>query len=70
MNDDDTRKREARELVLLTIGVFVTLVWGTAVLVQVVLPSHPVPTEVHGVMLVIMGGFFGGAAIAGRKARS
>jgi len=62
-----SREGGARELVLLAIGVAVTLVWSTAVLVQVALPNHQVPTEVHGVMLVIAGGFFSGAAIAGRK---
>lgn len=60
----------ARELVLLGIGVFVTLVWGIAVMVQVVSPAHVVPTEVHGVMLVIAGGFFAGGAIAGAKRKA
>lgn len=57
-----------REVVLLVLGCFITLVWAIATLVQVVYPDHPVPSEVHLVMLTVAGAFFGGAAIAGRKA--
>lgn len=55
----------ARELVLLGIGVFIVLIWGIAVMVQVISPSHVVPTEVHGVALVVATGFFSAGAIAG-----
>jgi hypothetical protein len=63
----DPRKSAAREKVLLGIGCAVTAVWAVAVLVQVIFPSHVVPYEVHGIMLVIASGFFGSAAVAGRR---
>ena len=55
------------ERVLLAIGCAVTAVWVIAVLVQVVLPSHVVPQEVHGIMFVIASSLFGSAAWASRK---
>ena len=61
----DTRER--RENVLLTLGCVISGVWVVAVLVQVAFPSHPVPTEVHGVMLVLVPLLFGGAFLTGRK---
>lgn len=60
-------RRIAWELVLLGMGLFITLIWGVGVTVQVILPKHVVPTEVHAVMLVVAGAFFGGGAIAGRR---
>lgn len=56
-----------RERVLLGIGCVVTAVWVIAVLVQVAIPSHVVPTEVHGIMFVIASSLFGSAAWAARK---
>ena len=61
-------KSAAWERVLLGIGCAVTVVWVFAVIVQVIFPSHVVPTEVHGIMFVIASGFFGSAAWQARKA--
>lgn len=58
---------DLREGVLLALGCFITVVWATATLVQVVFPTHLVPTEVHLVMLTVAGSFFGGAALESRK---
>ncbi|HSE43747.1 MAG TPA: hypothetical protein VLA89_00305 [Gemmatimonadales bacterium] len=49
------------ELVLLGLAVLIALVWATATLVQVVFPSHAVPTEVHFVMMSVAAFFFGGS---------
>lgn len=59
-----------REKVLLLIGCAVTVVWAISTLVQVALPTHPVPQEVHLVMLAVAGGFFGGAALESRRTGS
>lgn len=56
-----------RERILLTIGCVVTGVWVVAVLVQVAVPSHVVPPEVHGIMFVIASSLFGSAAWAARR---
>lgn len=56
-----------RETVLLGLGCVIVAVWVIAVLVQVAFPKHVVPTEVHGVMLVLVPILFGGAAWAARK---
>lgn len=58
---------EIRETVLLLLGCVICAVWVVAVLVQVVFPTHIVPTEVHGVMLILIPLLFGGAALAARK---
>lgn len=52
----------AREVVLLSIGVAVAAVWVLAVSVEVVLPTHVVPKEVHAIMFLVATFFFGGAA--------
>lgn len=56
-----------RELVLLGLGVFVFLIWGIAVMVQVIAPQHVVPNQVHAIALVVAGSFFAGGAVAGLK---
>lgn len=58
---------ETREMVLLVLGCVIVSVWVIAVLVQVASPSRVVPTEVHGVMLILVPILFGGAAWAARK---
>lgn len=67
MAQSDRPRGSARERILLAIGCVVTLVWVVAVLVQVVLPSHVVPAEVHGIMFIIASSLFGSAAWAARK---
>lgn len=49
------------ELVLLGLAVLIAVVWATATLVQVIWPSHAVPTEVHFVMMSVAAFFFGGS---------
>lgn len=66
MKNGDSRG-PIRERVLLGIGCVVTAVWVVAVLVQVAIPSHVVPTEVHGIMFVIASSLFGSAALSARK---
>lgn len=61
------RNGETREVVLLTIGVVITVVWSIAVLVQVADPSHVVPTQVHVIMGTVALFFFGGAVHQARK---
>jgi hypothetical protein len=58
---------ETREIVLLILGCVIVAVWVIAVLVQVAFPARVVPTEVHGVMLILVPILFGGAAWAARK---
>jgi hypothetical protein len=59
--------REAREKILLVLGCAITSVWVFAVTVQVIFPTHVVPTEVHGVMLVLTPILFGSAAWQSHK---
>lgn len=58
---------ELREVVLLALGCVITAVWVLGVVVQVIFPTHVLPTEVHGVMLVLVPILFGGAAWTARK---
>ena len=59
-----------REKVLLILGCVICAVWVIAVLVQVAFPKHVVPTEVHGVMLVLIPLLFGGAALQARASKN
>lgn len=63
-------KRGDYERFLLVVGTIVMAVWGIAVVAQVILPSHKVPSEVHQIALAVVLGLFGGAAIAGRKPKN
>lgn len=58
---------ETRETALLILGCVMCAAWVIAILVQVINPKHVVPTEVHGVILVLLPLLFGGAWVAGRK---
>lgn len=60
-------EQSAYERVFLGIAITVTVVWAIATLVQVVSPTHQVPTYANLVMMTVAGSFFGGAVIAGRK---
>lgn len=65
--EKEGRRSETREVVLLTIGVIITIVWSIAVLVQVVAPTHVVPLQVHVIMGSVALFFFGGAVREARK---
>lgn len=55
------------ELVLLGLAVLIALVWAIATMVQVIFPSHAVPTEVHFVMMSVAAFFFGGSVFSAWK---
>jgi hypothetical protein len=55
------------ELVLLGMAVLIAIVWAVATLVQVIFPSHQVPTEVHFVMMSVAAFFFGGSVFSAWK---
>lgn len=57
----------ATEHVLLGIACVVTFVWAVATMVQVFVPSHPVPGYANLVMMTVASFFFGGAILSGRK---
>ncbi len=59
--------REVRENVLLGLGCAVIGAWVVGFLVQIAFPSHPVPTEVHGIVAIIAPILFGSAAYQARK---
>lgn len=52
---------------LIFIAAWVLAIWGVAVLVQVIFPAHVVPTEVHGIVFVVVTGLFGSAAWSAKK---
>lgn len=53
--------------VLLFIACTVTILWTITIIVQTIFPSHPVPTSVNEVMVIVATGFFGGSIIANVK---
>lgn len=65
--DGGRGRRDFREKVLLYTGVGVIAVWAIAVLVQVALPSHEVPTAVTVIALPVATALFGSAWVSGRK---
>lgn len=65
----DRDRHAVREAVLLALGCFIALVWAVALLIPLVFPDRQrVDGTVHLVMLAVVTGLFGGAAVAGRKA--
>lgn len=51
------------------VGVGIWVVWGIAVVVNVVLPDHEVPGTVNVVAPIVAGGMFGGGLLGGVMSR-
>jgi hypothetical protein len=58
--------KDIREAVLLMLGCGVFLVWAVTQLASVFF-DQPVDPAVHGIMLAVVTGLFGGAYLVGRK---
>ncbi len=58
---------ERRENVLLGLGAAIIGVWVIGVMVQIAVPSHPLPPAVHGIVGVLVPILFGGAWLQARK---
>lgn len=52
------------DTVLLFIACTTTILWVITIVVQMIFPGHPAPDSVNTVMIIVAGGFFGGAAVS------